>query len=186
MASTGTPHPRRHPIFLQTPTPGAGYRHAMPLVAILALILAVASTTAAHAEITGRASVIDGDTIEVQGQRIRLWGIDAPESGQTCERDGGPYRCGQAAANALDRYLAGRPVVCRPEDVDRYRRVVACCTVGGADLGAWLVRAGMALRHPDYARLSYVVEEIAARHARRGVWAGSFERPWHWRRTRRR
>ncbi len=60
--------------------------------------------------IIGRASVIDGDTLDMQGQRIRLWAVDAPEGRQTCDRAGVTYRCGQEAANALDRYIGGRPV----------------------------------------------------------------------------
>lgn len=84
--------------------------------------LAIASVLAscappAGAQITGRASVIDGDTLDVQGQRIRLWGADAPETGQTCARSGDSYRGGQVAANQLERRIAGRPVVCVPQDV---------------------------------------------------------------------
>lgn len=147
---------------------------------VLALIAAPAD-----AQVSGRASVVDGDTLEVQGRRVRLWGVDAPESRQTCQRGEVPYRCGQEAANALDRRIAGRSVVCRQEDVDRYQRVVARCSVGGADLGAWLVREGLAVRYPEYAGFAYLVEEIAARRARRGVWAGAFEMPWDWRRAQR-
>ena len=140
----------------------------------------------AGAQVTGRASVVDGDTLEINGQRIRLWGIDAPEARQTCTRSRDTYRCGQVAANQLDRRIAGRPVVCVQQDVDRYRRVVARCAVAGADLGGWLVREGYAVRYPEYAGLSYVAEETTAQRAGRGVWAGSFEQPWDWRRSRRR
>jgi endonuclease YncB( thermonuclease family) len=65
----------------------------------------------------GRASVIDGDTIEIHGQRIRLFGIDAPEAGQTCNVDGQHYRCGQQAALALSDFIKARPVACE----QRYR-----------------------------------------------------------------
>ncbi|MBJ7484352.1 MAG: thermonuclease family protein [Brevundimonas sp.] len=132
--------------------------------------------------IIGRASVIDGDTLDMQGQRIRLWAVDAPEGRQTCDRAGVTYRCGQEAANALDRYIGGRPVRCAERDRDRYRRIVARCSVGGRDLGGWLVREGLAVRYPEYAGRSYMVEEAAARVARRGIWAGTFVRPWDWRR----
>jgi len=160
-----------------------------PVARILCIGLAVLSLVGcgtAHAQITGRAAVIDGDTIELQGQRIRLWGIDAPEGRQTCQRRGSDYRCGQEAANALDRHINARPVVCMQQDVDRYGRVVARCSVGGSDLGAWLVRRGLAIRYPEYAGRAYIVEEASARLGRRGVWAGTFVVPWEWRRERRR
>tara|TARA_R110000850_G_scaffold117196_4_gene233545 strand:- start:246 stop:737 length:492 start_codon:yes stop_codon:yes gene_type:complete len=154
--------------------------------ALAAATALTACAVPAAAQITGRASVIDGDTLEIQGQRIRLWGIDAPESRQTCTRSVETYRCGQVAANRLDQHIASRPVVCVQVDIDRYRRVVARCSVGRADLGSWLVREGLAVRYPEYAGLSYVVEETAARRARRGVWSGPFDLPWEWRRDRRR
>lgn len=138
------------------------------------------------AQVTGRASVVDGDTLEVQGQRIRLWGVDAPEGRQTCARAGETYRCGQVAANQLDHRIGGRPVVCVQQDVDRYGRVVARCAVAGDDLGGWLVREGYAVRYPEYAGAAYRTEEAAARRARRGVWAGEFDFPWEWRRSRQR
>jgi endonuclease YncB( thermonuclease family) len=96
--------------------------------------------------ITGRASVIDGDTIEIQGQRIRLWGVDAPESDQLCRGQGGNhYQCGQVASNRLDAFIAHRSVDCVEVDVDRFRRAVAVCTVAGVDLADWLVKNGLAL-----------------------------------------
>ena len=80
------------------------------------------------------------------GARIRLWGIDAPESSQLCRgEDSLQYRCGAKAANELDALIAQRPVSCIPISLDQYRRTVAPCTVGGVDLGEWLVRNGLAL-----------------------------------------
>lgn len=132
--------------------------------------------------VIGRASVIDGDTLEIHGQRIRLWGVDAPESRQTCERAGQNYRCGTEAANRLDRWIDGRTVTCRAEGrADRYGRMVARCTVGGVEMNAWLVTQGLALDYPRYSRRVFAEQEAQARAARRGVWAGEFQMPWEWR-----
>jgi len=131
--------------------------------------------------ISGTASVIDGDTIEIHGQRIRLYGIDTPESRQLCERDAKPYRCGQVAALALADRIGRRPVDCEERDVDRYGRVVAICSQSGEDLNAWLVRSGYGVAYRKYA-LDYVAEEEAAKKERRGLWSGRFVMPWLWRR----
>ncbi len=98
--------------------------------------------TPALADVAGVASVIDGDTIEVHGQRIRLHGIDAPESQQLCRLDGKPWQCGKDAANALADKIARRPVTCEDFCRDRYKRIIAKCTVVGEDLGAWMVANG--------------------------------------------
>jgi nuclease-like protein len=92
-------------------------------------------------DLIGQASVIDGDTLEIHGTRIRLWGLDAPESSQLCRgEDSLPYRCGAKSANALDSFIARRPVNCLPITLDQYGRTVATCSVGGVDIGDWLVR----------------------------------------------
>jgi endonuclease YncB( thermonuclease family) len=72
--------------------------------------------------------MIDGDTIEIHGQGIRLHGIDTPEDGQTCDdASGKPYRCGQVAALALADKIGAGTVACEQRDTDRYGRIVAVC-----------------------------------------------------------
>ena len=96
-------------------------------------------TPALAGDLIGQASIIDGDTLEIHGTRIRLWGIDAPESTQLCRgEDSLQYRCGAKAANDLDAFIARRPVNCTPMNLDQYGRTVATCSVGDADLGEWL------------------------------------------------
>ncbi len=140
--------------------------------------------TPALADVAGTASVIDGDTIEVHGQRIRLHGIDAPESRQLCRLDSRPGQCGKDAANALAEKIARRPVTCEDLGRDRYKRIIGRCAVAGEDMGAWMVSQGWALAYRRYSR-DYVDEEADAQAARRGIWAGEFVKPWEWRRGKR-
>src|ERR1700747_3268603 len=148
------------------------------IAVLAALILAPASAAAAD-NLARQASVIDGDTLEIHGTRIRLWGIDAPESSQLCRgEDSLQYRCGAKAANDLDAFIAGRPVSCTPISLDQYGRTVATCSVDGADLGQWLVSNGLALDWPNYSRGMYDKMQREAEHAGRGMWSGSYVAPW--------
>lgn len=134
-------------------------------------------------EVSGPARVIDGDTLEVGGQVIRLDGIDAPESGQPCRAtDGRVWNCGAEATGALGRMVADG-VTCRGSSRDRYDRLIATCFAAGREINADLVRGGHALAFRRYS-LRYVPEEVEARQARAGLWAGSFEAPWDFRRDR--
>jgi endonuclease YncB( thermonuclease family) len=149
-------------------------------IALTALVLSASPLMAQS--VTGRASVIDGDTIEIRGTRIRFHGADAPESAQTCQGpDGKSYRCGQQAALALFDKIGSSNVTCQQKDIDRYQRVVAQCSVNGTDLNGWLIEQGYALAYRQYGT-DYVPQEEAARKAKRGLWAGSFTPPWDWRR----
>lgn len=154
--------------------------------ALIPAFVVLAACTPAPPTIMGRASVIDGDTLEIHGQRIRLWGVDAPEGRQSCDgADGAVYACGRLAANRLDQHLQDKTVACFEEDTDRYGRMVARCEVEGADVGAWLVRQGYAVRYARYAGGAYVGEEADAKQDGAGVWAGRFTNPEDWRRERR-
>lgn len=125
--------------------------------------------------------VIDGDTLAIGSERIRLLGIDAPELAQTCRRsDGTDWGCGQAAAAALSAEIGGRSIQCERKDRDHYGRTIAICRVGDTDLNAQLVRDGLAVAHKDYSK-RYVPQEIAARLAKRGIWATEFLSPREWR-----
>ena len=130
-------------------------------------------------DLNGQASIIDGDTLEIHGTRIRLWGIDAPESSQLCRgEDSVQYRCGAKAANELDAFIERRPVDCSPVSLDQYRRTVAVCSIDGVDLGEWLVRNGLALDWPTYSKGKYDTVQRDAEHAGRGIWEGSYVEPW--------
>ncbi|NOJ46050.1 thermonuclease family protein [Bradyrhizobium archetypum] len=148
-----------------------------------ALLILMAFCTVAFADdLSGQVSVIDGDTLEIHGTRIRLWGIDAPESSQLCRgEDSLPYRCGTKAANELDAFIARRPVSCTPVSLDAYGRTVAKCSVDGVDLAEWLVDSGLAFDWPKYSKGKYEKAQRKANHIGRGVWAGSYVAPWFYR-----
>jgi len=120
--------------------------------------------------------VIDGDTLDVQGVRIRLFGIDAPEARQTCDRNGAAWRCGQWSARVLaDAVDAGR-VTCKAVDIDKYKRTVAICHAGGQDLGQHMVQAGAARAYARYSD-RYLGDEATAKANRSGIWAAKMVTP---------
>lgn len=151
------------------------------LVVFAAAVGLFGPSCTAQTLLQGRASVIDGDTLEIHGQRIWFHGIDAPESSQTCERSGKPWRCGQAAALALSDWLGQATVTCQQTGVDRYRRVVARCIKAGLDVAAWLVSEGWALDWPRYSGGAYARQQEDAKAANRAIWSSTFQAPWDWR-----
>jgi endonuclease YncB( thermonuclease family) len=137
-----------------------------------ALIALAAATAPASAQ-----TVTDGDTLKLNGTTYRLWGIDAPESKQACA-DGWP--AGSLATTRLQALISGRSVVCQEKDRDRYGRVVAICRASGEDLGAILVREGLAWAFVRYSR-DYVGQEARAKADRLGVHAHDCTAAWEWR-----
>jgi endonuclease YncB( thermonuclease family) len=160
-------------------------RWPLILAALYVIKFAVAP---AHGEPTspliGVASVIDGDTIEIHGERVRLVGIDAPESSQLCANTetGEAIPCGRRAAFFLADLLARQTVSCAPTGLDRYRRTLAHCEVQGEDIGRAMVRAGWSLSFVRYSR-EYDPDEAIARSTRAGLWSMEFLPPWEFRAT---
>jgi endonuclease YncB( thermonuclease family) len=148
---------------------------------LIIVAFALSICTANAAEIVGVSHVVDGDTITIADVKIRLDGIDAPETDQVClDRQAARWTCGIEARNELSQHIADRAVHCTPTGVDVYRRVLADCRLNDEDLNAWMVRQGWALAFVRYSK-AYVLDEASARNAQRGMWAGAFIAPWDWR-----
>jgi len=131
----------------------------------------------------GEPRVVDGDTLVVHGEHIRLHGIDAPEREQMCSHaNGALYSCGWSAAARLRQEIGNGTVDCVAHNLDIYGRQVATCMVNGRDLAEAMVRSGWALDAPRYSGGKYLAAETEARLGKRGLWAGQFEPPWTWRR----
>jgi endonuclease YncB( thermonuclease family) len=122
-------------------------------------------------------AVIDGDTIKLNGLTYRLWGIDAPELSQTC----GGWIAGEYAAAFLRQIIEGREVTCEPKDIDRYGRWVALCRADNWDLGAWMVREGMAHVYTEYSGRFYEWHEEAAKGLQIGIHGARCKPAWQYR-----
>ena len=134
--------------------------------------------------ISGGATVVDGDTFDIGGERIRLEGIDAPEMTQTCTNaDGGTWACGRAAERALSQMTVGQIVLCDRKGHDKYKRTLAVCYVAGEDINSLLVRRGLARAFVKYS-LAYSAEEESARAEHLGVWQADNIAPWDYRHDR--
>lgn len=160
---------------------------ALVAAGLFALPSAVSSRTSddGAAVVSGRAKVLDGDTIEIAGTRIRLEGIDAPESSQMCSRKGaGLWPCGAEATAHLKRLTSGRRVVCESAGEDYYGRMLGWCAVDGLDINAEMVRSGFAWAFVRYST-RYVAAEREARRAEAGIWQGEAEPAWAFRERRR-
>lgn len=141
------------------------------------LIVLILSVWSVQAEtVSGRARVVDGDTLAIGSEHVRLFGIDAPERDQTCDRGGQPWDCGRDATRALTALVGKARLVCEVQDRDRYGRAVSICAAGGTDLAEALVEQGAAVAYRRYS-LRYVAAETRARARRLGVWSGQMVLP---------
>jgi endonuclease YncB( thermonuclease family) len=144
----------------------------------LSLLLAARLDRVAERSNAGTATIHDGDTLTVQGQRMRLLNIDAPEYRQNCTAGGETYPCGRQARAALAAMTAGKAVTCKGWERDKYDRPLVVCGAGSPalELNSAMVRQGWAVAYGDYRG-----EEAEARTAKRGLWQGDFQRPRDWR-----
>ena len=146
-------------------------------------LLSRRQTAESDKALVGIPHVVDGDTLDIAGERVRLKGIDTPESAQRCrDAEGAEYSCGLRAKASLEARIGNGPVRCEIEqERDRYGRLIGICFApDGADLNGWLVRNGWALAYRKYS-IKYVQEEETAKAQGLGLHAGAFVSPWEWR-----
>jgi endonuclease YncB( thermonuclease family) len=130
----------------------------------------------------GEIIALEGDVLRIDGKRVRLWGIDAPEGGQQCLRDGKPWYPAPEATAALGRLVATvSRIDCTTMDRDRFGRAVALCRSNGVDIGQEMVRKGWAFDFRRYSGGAYGAVEARARNRKRGVWSADCVPPWTWR-----
>lgn len=153
----------------------------MKYVLTLALALSVTAHSALAIESVTRFQITDGDSLVVAGERIRLNGIDAPETAQIClDAKGAQWRCGEWATAQLREVTRGARLSCTRLDTDRFGRTIATCYANGQDIAEQMVLRGAAVAFRKYAT-DYVAAERAATRARAGLWAGRFDQPDDWR-----
>jgi endonuclease YncB( thermonuclease family) len=162
--------------------------HRSWLVLVLLLLAApMVALDRMGGQVSGIGHVIDGDTLDVGRTRVRLAVVDAPERGQTCELNGRPMACGEAARFALQGMAQGRQVACDLGPDTTHGRAVGLCRVGTEMLNLALLETGLGVIAPQFLAewpddaAAMVAAEARARAARRGLWAMQAESPAAWR-----
>lgn len=153
----------------------ADYLSVASLIVVIALVTAYFGRLGEQ-EYAGRFVVMDGDSLEQNGIRFRLEGIDAPEARQTCRKAGADWPCGREATKYLRNLVSEGGVVCTSLGLDKYERILARCETGNRDINREMVAGGWAVSFGGY-----FVDEALAREKRLGLWAGDFMRPGDWR-----
>ena len=134
-------------------------------------------------EIYGNPRIIDGDSLEINNEKIRLLGIDAFEKKQEClKKNGAKYKCGEVAISNLTAIISGQHVNCITKKKDRYKRWLATCYIGKLDIGENMVLYGNAF---SYMSKKYKKAENEAKKITAGAWNGKFIFPWEWRKLKR-
>ncbi|WP_051380691.1 thermonuclease family protein [Bradyrhizobium sp. WSM1743] len=154
-----------------------GMKHRVMMVALFAII----TSPVCAAKLSGPPRILDGNTIELEKTKLRLSGIDAPETDQIClDAHGRKWACGVAARDELIKHSNGRTWDCHTTGVDEYGRSRGSCFIEGEDVNAWMVRSGWALS--GLSTHTYAIYEVVASKAYAGLWSGAFIAPWDWRR----
>ena len=164
---------------------------SLSLFSIILFSSIITSAISFEKIIIGKANVTDGDTIKINDQKIRLFGIDAPETKQFCKevylsflifnfkRD---YKCGEKSTNALKKKIKNKKIRCLIQDKkDRYRRNIGICYLKKQDINSWLVKNGYAIAYRRYSK-KYIIDEQYAEDNKLGIWQGTFMEPEKWRR----
>jgi len=153
----------------------------MPRLALALSLLLATALPGAASMLVGQASVIDSDVLDLDGQRIMLYGLESVERGKTCLIDGTAWDCYPAAVRQLETLVSEGPVECEQVgEPDRYRRILAYCRIGEKDLNEAFVASGFAVARPDETD-RFVAAEEAAKKAGLGLWQGKFLRPMDYR-----
>ena len=153
-----------------------------PAVYAILTILCIAAPAAAEAPVTGQVRVIDADTLDVGGVRVRLQGIDAVEASQTCRTEQRvEFACGRVAADWARARWEGAWASCTNEGPGGHGRMAGVCRVGAEDIAATLVVEGFARAYPEYSR-AYTAHQAAAEAREAGLWAGAHQPPASFRR----
>jgi endonuclease YncB( thermonuclease family) len=141
-----------------------------------AALFILAGPAAAQTAVYGMGHAKDGDSLMVGQTEVRLFGIDAPEFDQRCQKDGLDWSCGGAAAEKLSELVTGKNVVCSSMGQDQHGRTLGRCMVGTSDINRSMVATGYAVAFRRYSS-DYVSAEDSARVNKRGIWAGKFQMP---------
>ena len=132
--------------------------------------------------IAGKAKVIDGDTIHIDKNKIRLHGIDAPERNQNCLYNNQEWACGKESTSALKKLIHNQLINCKIKSIDRYNRYVAICFANKINLNKLMVKKGWATAYKYYS-MDFILEEESARLNKEGIWRGTFEDPYEFRKN---
>jgi endonuclease YncB( thermonuclease family) len=147
----------------------------------IAFAVCLVCSLAQAADLSGVPRIVDGDTLAIGTTKVRLEGIDAPETDQVClNAKGVRWACGIDARDQLAAHIAGREINCTSSGTDVYRRTLATCMLAEENLNDWMVQQGWALAYVKYSS-KYVHAEENARTNQRGLWQGAFIAPWDWR-----
>ena len=129
---------------------------------------------------SNKIKIIDGDTIHLNGKKIRFSGIDTPEIRQTCTKNNEIVKCGIQARELLVKIISNNNIKCIEEGIDQYKRILAECFVNDLSLSSYLVKSGYAFAYRKYSK-KFIVDENFARLNKLGMWSMNFEYPWDWR-----